>query len=40
MPPNLSHLYVWAANEESLVQNTTPATGGNVKLGAGSSDKN
>jgi hypothetical protein len=29
MPPNLSHLYVRAANEEPLVQDATPATGGN-----------
>ena len=40
MPPNLSHLYVRVANEESLVQNTTPATGGNVTLGTESSDEN
>lgn len=40
MPPNLSHLYVRAANEEPLVQDTTPATGGNVTFVAGSSDEN
>jgi len=40
MPPNLSHLYVRAANEEPLVQDTTPAKGGNVTFVAGSSDEN
>jgi len=39
MPPNLSHLYVRAANEEPLVQDTTPAKGGNMFV-AGSSDEN